>query len=80
MGYLKCIIINVFLRIEKMRKTRLVSIKQMKINFIKCKEIKSPQNIMLKGLLFAFAVRTGLEPATPCVTGTYSNQLNYRTR
>ena len=27
----------------------------------------------------AFAVRTGLEPATPCVTGMYSNQLNYRT-
>ena len=26
------------------------------------------------------AVRTGLEPATPCVTGMYSNQLNYRTR
>ncbi len=26
-----------------------------------------------------FAVRTGLEPATPCVTGRYSNQLNYRT-
>ena len=25
------------------------------------------------------AVRTGIEPATPCVTGTYSNQLNYRT-
>ncbi len=25
------------------------------------------------------AVRTGLEPATTCVTGTYSNQLNYRT-
>ena len=24
-----------------------------------------------------FAVRTGLEPATPCVTGRYSNQLNY---
>ena len=24
-------------------------------------------------------VRTGLEPATPCVTGMYSNQLNYRT-
>ena len=23
------------------------------------------------------AVRTGLEPATPCVTGMYSNQLNY---
>lgn len=28
----------------------------------------------------AFAVRTGLEPATPCVTGMYSNQLNYRTK
>ena len=25
------------------------------------------------------AVRTGLEPATPCVTGMYSNQLNYQT-
>ena len=25
------------------------------------------------------AVRTGLEPATPCVTGRYSNQLNYQT-
>ncbi len=28
---------------------------------------------------FDLAVRTGLEPATPCVTGMYSNQLNYRT-
>ena len=27
----------------------------------------------------SFAVRTGLEPATPGVTGRYSNQLNYRT-
>ena len=26
-----------------------------------------------------FAVRTRLELATPCVTGMYSNQLNYRT-
>lgn len=25
------------------------------------------------------AVRTGLEPATPGVTGRYSNRLNYRT-
>ena len=25
------------------------------------------------------AERTGLEPATPCVTGRYSNQLNYQT-
>ena len=28
---------------------------------------------------YFLAVRTGLEPATPCVTGMYSNQLNYRT-
>ena len=28
---------------------------------------------------FFLAVRTGLEPATPGVTGRYSNQLNYRT-
>ena len=26
--------------------------------------------------LEGFAVRTGLEPVTPCVTGMYSNQLN----
>ncbi len=33
---------------------------------------------MKKGtiLSFLFAVRTGLEPVTPCVTGMYSNQLN----
>lgn len=30
-------------------------------------------------MLQALAVRTGLEPATPGVTGLYSNQLNYRT-
>ena len=28
---------------------------------------------------FLSAVWTGLEPATPCVTGRYSNQLNYHT-
>ncbi len=28
---------------------------------------------------YLLAVRTGLEPATPGVTGLYSNQLNYRT-
>ena len=33
----------------------------------------------LGDFLQGFAVRTGLEPATPGVTGRYSNQLNYRT-
>ena len=30
--------------------------------------------------LFYLAERTGLEPATPGVTGRYSNQLNYRSK
>ena len=30
--------------------------------------------------LNVLAERTGLEPATPGVTGRYSNQLNYRSR
>ena len=32
------------------------------------------------GGLEKMAERTGLEPATPGVTGRYSNQLNYRSR
>ena len=34
---------------------------------------------IIKGLLFKAAVWTGLEPATSCVTGRHSNQLNYQT-
>ena len=30
-------------------------------------------------LKLKMAVRTGLEPATSCVTGRHSNQLNYQT-
>jgi hypothetical protein len=33
-----------------------------------------------KVAIFILAERTGLEPATPGVTGRYSNQLNYRSR
>ena len=40
---------------------------------------KSPRKFISRGF-FVLAVRTGLEPATPCVTGMYSNQLNYRTK
>ena len=32
------------------------------------------------GFAFFLAERTGLEPATPGVTGRYSNQLNYRSK
>ena len=32
------------------------------------------------GLAFDLAEWTGLEPATPGVTGRYSNQLNYHSR
>jgi hypothetical protein len=38
--------------------------------------MKKPDNQMI---IRFFAVWTGLEPATPCVTGRYSNQLNYQT-
>ena len=44
---------------------------------------KSPKVLNLSTfLVFPLyqAVRTGLEPATPGVTGLYSNQLNYRTK
>ncbi len=34
---------------------------------------KSPTNYVVR---LSVAVRTGLEPVTPCVTGMYSNQLN----
>jgi hypothetical protein len=37
---------------------------------------KAPQSFNYEAF---FAVWTGLEPATPCVTGRYSNQLNYQT-
>ncbi len=36
---------------------------------------KRPERRLFIG---AMAERTGLEPATPGVTGRYSNQLNYR--
>jgi hypothetical protein len=32
----------------------------------------------MRKVLKSLAERTGLEPATPGVTGRYSNQLNYR--
>jgi hypothetical protein len=37
-------------------------------------------NIRLPNLLKTLAEWTGLEPATPGVTGRYSNQLNYHSR
>ncbi len=38
---------------------------------------KSP---LRRAFLLYLAERTGLEPATLCVTGRYSNQLNYRSK
>ena len=40
--------------------------------FVKQTQTKKPLSITERLL----AVRTGLEPVTPCVTGMYSNQLN----
>ena len=45
-------------------------------------EIKKEEEKILRLLPsspLSSAVWTGLEPATPCVTGRYSNQLNYHT-
>ena len=39
---------------------------------------KSLTDQNLSGFFNSLAERTGLEPATPGVTGRYSNQLNYR--
>ena len=40
---------------------------------------KPLQMVICKGFYF-LAEWTGLEPATPGVTGRYSNQLNYRSK
>ena len=40
---------------------------------------KKLNKLIISLLSFFLAVWTGLEPATPCVTGRYSNQLNYHT-
>ena len=49
--------------------------------FWRCLKTKNPSNDIIWRVLltfcFDFAEWTGLEPATPCVTGMYSNQLNY---
>ncbi len=36
-----------------------------------------PESFLIQAF-WIVAERTGLEPATPCVTGRYSNRLNYR--
>ena len=40
-------------------------------------QMRKPLNLSIQGLS-DMAQRTGLEPATPGVTGRYSNRLNYR--
>ncbi len=43
--------------------------------FLPCPpEMRKVPKLVLRD--FSDAVRTGLEPVTPCVTGMYSNQLN----
>ena len=52
-------------------------------DYLYCWKWKKPANISFTGFCINLeifqAVWTGLEPATPCVTGRYSNQLNYQT-
>ena len=44
------------------------------------KTSKKQKALKINRLTEPIAVWTGLEPATPCVTGRYSNQLNYQTK
>ena len=44
------------------------------------KKEQQETKVYAAALPLSSAVRTGLEPATPGVTGRYSNQLNYRTK
>ena len=54
----------------------LTSIRKLRANCVQPKNKKAPNFLEA---LYLLAVWTGLEPATPCVTGRYSNQLNYQT-
>ena len=56
---------------------QLIGLFRIKYVDVKRHKIKTPSRVNLEGE--NLAVRTGLEPATPRVTGMYSNQLNYRT-
>ena len=47
--------------------------------YVDTKKDQQETEVYAADLPLSSAVRTGLEPATPCVTGMYSNQLNYRT-
>gem|GEM_PF-2316488 len=49
----------------------------LELEFISSKKYKNKKGHF--SVTFFSAVWTGLEPATPCVTGMYSNQLNYQT-
>ncbi len=42
-------------------------------------KMKNKKTSVEQRFFYFEAVRTGLEPATSCVTGRHSNQLNYRT-
>ena len=48
-----------------------------KSNEIGSQKMKKPLQIIICNGFSILAERTGLEPATPGVTGRYSNQLNY---
>jgi hypothetical protein len=44
---------------------------------VTCTNLYSSESLALANLLEKLAGTTGLEPATSCVTGMRSNQLNY---
>lgn len=79
---------NVYYKVDFWVASKLLRFRREKHTLIgymlpTCYKQKSPETFWISGLcavlLSDFAVWTGLEPATPCVTGRYSNQLNYHT-
>ena len=46
--------------------------------FVRCESLAFPSHLRIESQMENMAQRTGLEPATPGVTGRYSNRLNYR--
>lgn len=56
-----------------------IKIKQTENETENAKKRNPRKAFVYEGFFVKDAVWTGLEPATPCVTGMYSNQLNYQT-
>ena len=65
-------------RITHLRQSKIIEQRNGGIQIQKNRKIKNLAVLWTHFHEWIVAERTGLEPATPCVTGRYSNRLNYR--